>query len=73
MKCPTCHGEMLQKNRGVLFGVGLAMLATPALTLISPYFWPPAIVFVLIGAYLLIWATRGKGLWCRACKKFNLF
>jgi hypothetical protein len=24
----------------------------------------------LVGSYLMAWATIGKGLWCRQCKRF---
>lgn len=64
---------MVQKNRPLLAIVGFGLLLSPALGLITAYFWPPAIVLFLTGLYLLIWATRGKGLWCRNCKKFSLF
>jgi hypothetical protein len=73
MKCPTCLGEMVQKNRMLLLGVGLAMIASILLILISRYFWLPVAIAVPVGVYLLFWATRGKGLRCRNCKKFSLF
>ena len=64
---------MTQKNRPLLAGVGLAMIASPALILISAYFWVPVIILLLTGIYLLVWAIWGKGLWCRNCKKFSPF
>ncbi|HEY4247876.1 MAG TPA: hypothetical protein VGM64_13565 [Lacunisphaera sp.] len=73
MKCPTCKGEMVQKNRPLLAVTGLGLLFSPSLAPITAFFLLPAIVLLLTGIYLLIWATRGKGLWCRNCKKFSLF
>ena len=72
MKCPRCQTEMLQKNRVLLLIVGLGLMTSPALTLLSRYFWPPAILLTLTGVYLLVWTTVGKGQWCRTCKKFGL-
>jgi hypothetical protein len=73
VKCPACQDEMVQKNRPLLAVVGIALLFSPTLALITAYFWLPGIILFLTGIYLLIWATRGKGLWCRNCKKFSLF
>jgi hypothetical protein len=73
IKCPTCHGELVQKNRTLLLGVGGAMIASISLVVLSKYFLILALILVPIGGYLLIWATRGKSLWCRNCKKFSLF
>ena len=73
MKCPACHGEMVQKNRTLLLVVGLAMIASAALVVVSKYFLLTAIILVPVGGYLLIWTTRGRALWCRNCKKFSLF
>jgi hypothetical protein len=71
-KCATCGGEMIQKNRPRLFVAGVLMLASIALTPFVPYFWAPGVLLALTGAYLLSWATLGKGAWCRACKKFSV-
>ena len=73
MKCKTCDGEMIQKSRIRLAMVGIVMLATLALAFVIPHFWVPAIILAFTGAYLLVWATLGRGCWCRNCKKFNLF
>jgi len=64
---------MVQRNRPRLFAVGLAMVASPAVAYLVPLFLVPAILLTLIGAYLLVWAAVGKGLWCRNCKKFSRF
>ena len=73
MKCRTCDGEMIQKSRTRLAGAGLLMLAACALAFIIPYFWLPAIILAFTGVYLLVWATLGRGCWCRNCKKFSFF
>ena len=72
MQCKTCHGEMIQKSRLRLFLVGLLMAASLTLAFFIPYFWIPGILLALIGIYLIVWATLGKGCWCRTCKKFEL-
>ena len=35
-----------------------------------PVFWIVGMLFLATAVYLYVWATRGKGLWCRVCKKF---
>ena len=72
MKCRSCAGEMIQKSRPQLFVVGVLMIASLALGGVLPFFWGPGILLALIGTYLIVWATLGKGCWCRNCKKFNL-
>ncbi len=62
---------MIERPRGRLITVGLAMLTSTALAYFFPAFWPPAIILSLTGLYLLAWATLGKGGWCRNCKRFN--
>ena len=64
---------MVQKNRPFLVLVGLMMLGSPALGLLGRVFWVPAAGLFLTGAYLLVWATFGRGAWCRVCKKFSWF
>jgi hypothetical protein len=73
MKCKSCGGEMIQRNRPRMFAVGLAMVASPAVAYLVPLFLLPAIFLTLVGAYLLVWAAAGQGRWCRNCKKFSLF
>jgi hypothetical protein len=40
--------------------------------LFFPFFWAPGVILLLTGIYLIVWATLGKGYWCRNCKKFSL-
>ena len=47
------------------------MCCAPLLALAFPWFWIPAVIALLAGAYLILWATHGKGLWCRQCKTFR--
>jgi hypothetical protein len=71
MNCKTCGGEMIQKSRVRLLVVGVLMFATIPLAFFIPFFWMVDIVLVLTGAYLLMWATLGRGYWYRNCKKFS--
>ena len=73
MNCRTCGSEMIQKSRTRLIMVGLLMVASVALVIVIPRFWVPGILLALTGGYLLLWATFGRGCWCRNCKKFSLF
>ncbi len=72
MKCKTCGGEMIQKNRARLIVVGLLMIASLSVAHYFPLFWAPGIILFLTGIYLLVWGTLGRGGWCRNCKKFSL-
>ena len=63
---------MNQRNRSRLLVVGGVMIVSPALVLVSWYFLVPGIILALIGVYLVVWATLGRGLWCRSCKKFSI-
>jgi hypothetical protein len=47
------------------------MLTAAGLGLISPLLWMPAAILAVTGAYLLAWASIGKGPWCRGCKRFD--
>jgi hypothetical protein len=60
------------KSRGRLFIVGVSMVAAAAAAYFVPYFGIAAILLLLIGSYLIVWATLGKGAWCRECKRFSL-
>jgi hypothetical protein len=73
MKCKTCDGEMIPKSRIRLAVAGLLMLASFALVFVIPHFWVPGIILAITGVYLLMWATLGRGCWCRNCKKFSIF
>jgi len=68
--CKTCHNELIQKNRVILFVVGILMLSIGALCLVISWLWILSIPLFLAGGYLLAWSMIGKGLWCRHCKKF---
>jgi hypothetical protein len=61
---------MIARSRARLSIIGLALCVAPLIALRIPLFWWPAPIALLAGAYLLIWATWGKGLWCRQCKSF---
>jgi hypothetical protein len=63
---------MIQKSRVRLTLVGAIMVTAIAGPLWNPVLWAPSIVLFLIGAYLLLWGTIGRGRWCRACKKFGV-
>jgi uncharacterized membrane protein HdeD (DUF308 family) len=71
MKCATCGGEMIQKSRRRLVVVGILMLTCGAGAFFVPYFRAPAVVLGFTALYLLVWATLGKGRWCRTCKRFG--
>ena len=68
LRCRTCGGALLQKNRLILFTVGMGMAASLVSALLFPLFWAPGIILGLAGAYLIVWAVLGKGRWCRNCK-----
>ncbi len=69
--CKRCGGEVVQKPRGRLVVVGMVMLASIGLGLLWAPLWAPALVLGLTGAYLLTWASVGRGRWCRGCKRFD--
>jgi len=73
MKCKTCDGEMIQKSRRRLLSVGLLMCGSIAIAIFRSWFWGPGIILLLTGIYLIVWATLGKGCWCRNCKRFGFF
>ena len=62
---------MIQKSRWRLLIVGILMLGAISGVLLTPLFWAPGIILMLTGAYLIVWATLGRGCWCRNCKKFG--
>lgn len=69
-KCPRCGGEMIQKSRAKLFAVGVASWTCLPLATLHPALKPPVIGVLFLGIYFFMWATAGKGLWCRNCKRF---
>ena len=72
MQCRTCGSKLIEKSRLKLLVVGCAMVALIAIDFEIRYFWIPGIVLFLTGVYLIVWATVGKGRWCRTCKTFSL-
>jgi hypothetical protein len=71
--CRTCGSPLIQKSRSRLWIVGLLMLVAA----VTGYRYAPALVAVAIvlgltGAYLIAWATLGRALWCRECKRFPI-
>ena len=68
--CPACGGPLIQKNRTRLLGVGLLMILGSTLAWLVPILHIPAIILFLTGLYLLVWASLGRGRWCRNCKMF---
>jgi hypothetical protein len=72
MTCKSCGAEMVQKSRARLVTVGLVMMASLAIAFPVPWFWTPGAILFLVGIYLLLWGTLGRGAWCRNCKKFSL-
>jgi hypothetical protein len=64
---------MIQKGRWRLLVVGALMVASIGLAPFVPFSWAPGGLLFLAGAYLLVWATLGKGFWCRACKRFSVW
>jgi hypothetical protein len=69
--CRRCDGQVVQKSRARLAGAGGLMLAGLGLGLLWAPLWVPAVVLGLTGAYLLVWASVGRGRWCRGCKRFD--
>jgi Flp pilus assembly protein TadB len=70
-RCQRCCGEVVQKPRVRLVFVGLLMLAAVGLGLLWAPLWVPGLVLGVTGAYLLAWASVGRGRWCRDCKRFD--
>lgn len=69
--CKRCGGEVVRKNPRRLALVGILMVATLGLGVFWWPLWLPAAVCMLTGAYLLSWASIGRGRWCRGCKRFD--
>jgi hypothetical protein len=71
VQCRRCGGEVVRKPRTRLALVGTLMLAGVGLGPLWAPLWAPALVLGLTGAYLLTWASIGRGRWCRGCKRFD--
>ncbi|HKE95757.1 MAG TPA: hypothetical protein VKB34_15685 [Povalibacter sp.] len=63
---------MIRKSRLQLFVVGLLLVMSELIALRMPQLWLPLTFVALIGAYLIVWATLGRGYWCRQCKTFPI-
>jgi hypothetical protein len=72
ISCAQCGGPLIHRDRALLFLVGMVMWATPLIAYFVPLLWVPALLAMLAGAYLILWSTLGKGLWCRQCKSFRM-
>ncbi len=71
MNCPTCDGPLVQKNCTLLLAVGVAMaVAALVVDFVSFAFLVPALLLLAAGVFLIVWATYGRCLWCRTCKRF---
>ncbi len=71
MRCPNCGDELAQKSRVSLFVASFIMFGgAVASFFLWPVFWIVGMLFLATAVYLYVWATRGKGLWCRNCKRF---
>ena len=69
--CSRCGAAQIQRSRALLFVTGALLCGSPLIAWFVPLFWPPALILFLAGAYLIVWATAGRGLWCRQCKSFQ--
>ena len=69
MVCPRCGTELTPKSKVRLIVVGGALLATIPSIVLFHWLIPLVLMASSIGIYLIAWATRGQGLWCRTCKK----
>lgn len=69
--CKRCGGQVVQKSRARLVGVGGLMLTGLGLGFLWPPLWALATIPGLTGVYLLVWASAGRGRWCRGCKRFD--
>jgi hypothetical protein len=72
ISCAQCGGPLIHRDRALLFLVGMVMCAAPLIAYFVPLLWVPALLAMLAGAYLILWSTLGKGLWCRQCKSFRM-
>lgn len=71
MKCLYCGGELSQKSRGALLAASVILfVGAIASFFLIPLFWIIGLLFLVTAVYLWMWGTRGKGLWCRQCKRF---
>jgi uncharacterized membrane protein len=72
MLCSVCGSEVIRKSRLRLGASGALMIGGALASLAFRATWPLAVLLALTGGYLLFWATKGKGAWCRQCKRIAL-
>lgn len=65
---PACGGPLIQKNRPLLVAVGVGLLPSGLLPVVSHWLWIPAVIGCLTGLYLIAWSAKARGRWCRQCK-----
>src|SRR5579859_1516007 len=71
--CSKCAGPLVQRNPLVLAAVGFPLTMFSAACLVGLVGRFSFLFFALAiapGIYLLAWASEGKGLWCRECKRY---
>jgi hypothetical protein len=69
--CGRCAAEVVSKSRARLVLVGVLMIGALGVAPLWAPLWAPATLSAATGAYLLLWATAGRGRWCRTCKRFD--
>jgi hypothetical protein len=69
--CRRCGSEVVSKSRARLVLVGVLMIGALCVGPLWAPLWGPATLSAATGAYLLLWATLGRGRWCRTCKRFD--
>lgn len=71
MNCSYCGGELTQKSRASLLVASILLFVGAVASFVMiPLIWIIGVLFLVTAIYLFAWGTRGKGLWCRQCKKF---
>lgn len=71
MNCSYCGGELTQKSRASLLVASILLFVGGVASFVMiPLIWIIGVLFLVTAIYLFAWGTRGKGLWCRQCKKF---
>jgi hypothetical protein len=69
--CPRCGGGVVQKSRTRLAAVGILILAGAGLGFRWPSLSVSALILVEASASFLVWASLGRGRWCRGHKGFD--
>jgi predicted PurR-regulated permease PerM len=73
MNCPVCGSPLQQRSRFRLFMTGFAFIACALALLLVVHLMLAmltAVFLAAIGTYLLTWAVKANGAWCRTCKSF---